>query len=191
MKRLTGPWIRGYAFDVHTISSQYLGDNDYGRAMFDTKRSQIGQFVYDLKYGQHGEVLNQIADLLIGSDEFCRFINNIDIILPVPPSNKYRQIQPVQTISNILAQRMAIEINHDVLSSTNKDELKDVETEEKYDKIRASVNISSVIDRNLNILIFDDVYDSGSTLKAFTDILNENGYANVFVFTLTKTRISD
>ena len=42
-----------------------------------------------------------------------------------------------------------------------------------------------------NYLIVDDVFDSGSTLRAYVDSLKENGYNNIFIFTLTKTRVPD
>jgi predicted amidophosphoribosyltransferase len=47
------------------------------------------------------------------------------------------------------------------------------------------------LDKAERILIFDDVFDSGSTLTAITDTLMEAGYKDVSVFTLTKTRISN
>jgi len=62
MIRLNGPWAKGFAFDLHTISSEYTGDNEYGHPTFDTTRSQIGQLLYELKYGQHEEVLSHILN---------------------------------------------------------------------------------------------------------------------------------
>ena len=39
--RIFGNWKEGFAFDLHTISSVYLGDNEYGHPVFDTKRSEM------------------------------------------------------------------------------------------------------------------------------------------------------
>lgn len=191
MIKLEGPWEKGYAFDVHTINSVFIGDNEFGHPTFDTTRSPMGQCIYELKYGQHLPVIDKIFDLLIKDRIFLRFINNIDIILPVPPSNKYRRIQPVLLVSNKLAEHFKKEIRSDILSSTNKEELKNVATDEKYDKIKKTIKIEPHLHKNKNILIFDDVFDSGSTLSAITDALNEKGYNNVYIFTLTKTRMAD
>jgi predicted amidophosphoribosyltransferase len=42
----------------------------------------------------------------------------------------------------------------------------------------------------MNVLIFDDLYRSGETLHAVTEIVKNKGNAkNVYVLTITKTRI--
>ncbi len=188
MIELSGPWIKGYAFDIHTISSDFTGDNEFGHPTFDTKRSQIGQLLYELKYGQHEEVLSQITDLILSDSSFNSFISQINVILPVPPSNNYRRIQPVRIISDSIAERFSIEAKHDILNSTNKEELKNLESDKKYKKIRDNLKVIKKLNQNDNILIVDDIFDSGSTLQAITDILNENGYKNIYIFTLTKTK---
>jgi len=38
--RIPGRWRAGYVLDYHTLSSAYLGDDEYGHPMFDTKRSE-------------------------------------------------------------------------------------------------------------------------------------------------------
>jgi len=186
-----GPWIKGYAFDIHTYDSTFTGNNEYGHPTFDTKRSPMGQFIYELKYGQHLPVLEKIVDLIVNDDSFVKFIDAVDIILPVPPTNKYRMIQPVLVCSQKISEKFGKDLHSDILSSTNKDELKDVATEEKYQKIKESINVDEKIDKSKRILIFDDVFDSGSTLSAITNALKEKGYNNVSIFTLTKTRKAD
>lgn len=51
-KKLAGRWRAGYALDHHTTSSVYLGDDELGHPAFDTKRSEIGELLYQLKYSQ-------------------------------------------------------------------------------------------------------------------------------------------
>ena len=191
MIKVKGPWKKGYAFDIHTISSIYTGDNQFGHPTFDTTRSPMGQCLYELKYGQHLPVIDKIVDLLVNDANFSRFIENVDIILPVPPSNKYRRIQPVLLVSEILAEQFKKEIHSDILSSTNKEELKNIPAVEKYAKIKKAINIEAEFKKSKKILIFDDVFDSGSTLSAITDVLKEKGYNSIYVFTLTKTRMAD
>lgn len=48
--RIFGNWKSGYALDMHTISSTYLGMNDFGHDVFDNKRSYLGELLYRLKY---------------------------------------------------------------------------------------------------------------------------------------------
>ena len=42
VRKLEGSWDLGYALHKHTLSSVYLGDDEYGHARFDTTRSEAG-----------------------------------------------------------------------------------------------------------------------------------------------------
>ena len=48
--RIPGRWRDGRALDIHTVSSVYVGDDELGDAQFDTKRSDMGELLYRLKY---------------------------------------------------------------------------------------------------------------------------------------------
>lgn len=191
MIKLSGPWEDGYAFDMHTLYSIHTGYNEYGHPTFDTKRSPMGEYIYGLKYGQHIDILENIVYLLTHDRSFSRFIKNVDIIFPVPSSNKYRRIQPVLVCSQKLSIIYKKELREDVLKSTNKEELKNIPNTEKYDRIKDAIIVDDYIDKTKKILLFDDVYDSGATLSAMANALKEKGFKRIFVFTLTKTRKAD
>jgi predicted amidophosphoribosyltransferase len=188
---IVGPWNKGYAFDVHTIRSEYKGENTYGHPLFETIRSPMGQFLYELKFKQEFPAIEKIMELLLKEHTFNDFVSMIDIILPVPPSNKYRRLQPVVLIAQEIAKIFKKELRQDILTSSNSEEVKNLDMHEKYAIIQKSLSIEGKIDKSKNILVFDDVFDSGSTLLAMTNALIEREYTNIFVFTLTKTRISN
>jgi len=48
IRKLDGSWDLGYALHKHTLSSIYLGDNEYGHPQFDTTRSEPGEALYQL-----------------------------------------------------------------------------------------------------------------------------------------------
>lgn len=192
MINLDGPWVQGFAFDIYTTSSQCVGYNPWGYPLFDNRYSPMGQLVKDFKYSQQISKLSNILELLKQSTEFNSYMNRIDIILPVVPSNKARLFQPVYLLAQALADIYKKQLIIDAISSTNTEQIKGIDTSEKYVRVKSSLAIrKDRIDSRSNILILDDVFDSGSTLQAYTDALKENGYSNVFLFTLTKTRISD
>ena len=60
-KRLgLGPWVEGYVLDYHSISSTPTGDPYY---RFDTRRTELGELLFHLKYRNGGEaILTDIAD---------------------------------------------------------------------------------------------------------------------------------
>ena len=52
--QVQGAWRLGWALDVHTTSSEFLGYDQNGHAQFNTTRSPLGELLYQLKYrGQH------------------------------------------------------------------------------------------------------------------------------------------
>ncbi len=94
-------WIEGYAFSVHTLYSIYVGENEYGHPTYDTKRTQMGELVYQLKYKQNISILPQILDLLKADSSFVSFIKK-DFVILVPATRKDRQFQPVEIVADLL-----------------------------------------------------------------------------------------
>jgi hypothetical protein len=60
--KLHGVWQGGYALDLHTIGSTFLGTDSFGHDVFDTTRSEIGELLYRLKYGRDQTTLAPIAE---------------------------------------------------------------------------------------------------------------------------------
>lgn len=65
--------------------------------------------------------------------------------------------------------------------------------QKKIDILKSSYSYSDRPDiaKDSKIIIFDDVYDSGSTMNVVADLLQQNGYKNLYAFALTHTRIND
>jgi hypothetical protein len=61
-QRIDGNWHSGIALDVHTISSTHLGVNEAGQHAYDTKRSELGELLYRLKYGGDISAAPEIID---------------------------------------------------------------------------------------------------------------------------------
>ena len=53
--KISGNWKKGLAFDVHTLDSTYLGVDENGHHQWENTRSDMGEFVYTLKYIGVGE----------------------------------------------------------------------------------------------------------------------------------------
>lgn len=185
-------WIEGYAFSVHTLYSIYTGENEYGHPQFDTKRTPMGELVYQLKYKQDITVLPKIIELLKSDTIFMNFINK-DFVLMVPATNKNRIFQPVEVIADAIGKEFNIKIIKDMIEAENHKEIKQVENAKKIDILKSSYTFSEhpEISKESKIIIFDDVYDSGSTMNVVADLLIQNGYKNLYAFALTNTRTGD
>jgi predicted amidophosphoribosyltransferase len=87
--------------------------------------------------------------------------------------------------------RLKIPFHDDVLVKTRETpELKDVYAYEKrMELLKNAFDVGSNLLNGKSILLLDDLYRSGATLNAITDILyNRGNVSNVYVLTLTKTR---
>lgn len=62
---LCGNWKKGVAYDVHTLSSNYLGTDEQGYDRWDSVRSEMGELVYQLKYHNDLSKVPVIVELLV------------------------------------------------------------------------------------------------------------------------------
>lgn len=189
--KLSGNWTQGYALDIHTIDSTFIGYDEYGHEVFDTRRSEIGELLYRLKYKSDKTAIDEILDtVVVFLENRWKIINAIDTLIPVPPS-KNRAFQPVIEITKSLSLRLKIPFHDDVLVKTRETpELKDVYAYEKrMELLKNAFDVESKLLNGKSILLLDDLFRSGATLNAITDILYNRGkVSNVYVLTLTKTR---
>ncbi len=189
--KLSGNWTQGYALDIHTIDSTFIGYDEYGHEVFNTRRSEIGELLYRLKYKSDKTALDEIIDTVANFLENRReIIDAITAIIPVPPS-KNRAFQPVLEITKSLSSRLRIPFHDNVLVKTKETpELKDVyEYEKRMELLKNAFDVGSDVLNGKSILLLDDLCRSGATLNAVTEILyNQGNVRNVYVLTLTKTR---
>ena len=70
--------------------------------------------------------------------------------------------------------------------------MKTLSIEESKNELNGAFSIDNPEELNgKNILLFDDLYGTGTTLTEITKTIKENTYVkNVFVLTVTKTRTS-
>lgn len=188
-RRIPGNWRQGYVLDYHTLSSEFLGYDEYGRPQFETKRTEIGELLYRLKYKTDRSAF---ASLVETAAQFLASRHlAIDYVLPVPPS-KTRVFQPVLEIAKGVSKQLGVAYRDDLVYKTKETpELKNV-----YDfneRLKLLENAYSIQQPTLfsgkTILLFDDLYRSGATMNAIASALYAQGrVANVYAFALTKTR---
>jgi len=185
---IEGNWRKGRAFDVHTLSSTYLGQNEAGYDKWESTRSEMGELVYQLKYRQDKSKLPAIVSLL----DKIKGIEQFDYIIPIPPSDSSRVFQPVNEIALALGKRRGVKVLTDFLAKgPGGQQIKNViDAEERQRLLRESMHIkASYSIAGKSVLLVDDLYRSGATLRVATDLLlKEAKVSDVCVLTMTKTR---
>lgn len=188
--KLSGPWAEGFALDRHIISSVYIGEDEWGHKHFDNTRSDIGELIYQFKYNGDKRVLSEIINLVIPFVSKDWLIHKrINLIIPIPPSNLNREFQPVVELSKAVGRNLDISVDLEVLCKTNSTQLKGLSSENKQNAISDALHITKTYSKPTNVLLIDDLYDSGTTLKTATKLLlSQKNINNVYVLTMTKTK---
>ena len=185
---LEGNWTRGFAFDLHTTESHYLGINPAGIDVFENKYTEMGNFVRNFKYKNEKKALHGIIRLLRTINWQTKF----DFIIPIPPTDHTRAFQPVTEIAIALGAYLKTFVLKDVLAKVpGGEQLKAIrEPDERLRTLRETMRIRPeprLIGKS--VLLVDDLYRSGATLSIATDLLMKVAKVEVVcVLTMTKTR---
>ena len=191
-KEITGVWNHGYSLDKHTVSSTYTGENEQGHPTFDTIRTDVGEAVFRLKYRDDFTQCVCIAQSI--NNNIVSRLPNISFIVPMPPS-KNRLKQPVQEIASNLAKITGTPcINNLLVKSQLTRQMKDVSSrQERIELLMKAFKIDDVVvdeklpETGYNVLIVDDLYDTGSSLEAATQTLRQcDKISQIFVATATR-----
>lgn len=191
-RKIKGSWFEGYILDLHTLSSTFLGFDEYGHKAFDTKRSEIGELLYRLKNKFDKSVIDDILEVVGYFLKFGWKIDEIlDGIIPIPPSRTGRSFQPVIELAKSLSSSLEIPLYLDYLIKVKEtQELKNIyDFSKRMELLKDTYDIKDSGLAGKNIMLFDDLFRSGATLNAATNVLYKRGeVGKVYVLVLTKTR---
>ena len=185
-QRLLGNWDRGVALDLHTVSSELL----HGRS-FNTQRTEVGELLYQVKYRHNYESVSELVQVA------CEFIRNnkeyrdVRAIIPVPPSDVTRPLQPVQEVAMRIGSILSIPVLLDYVRKARRTmALKNIDdVASRRVQLAGAFKVEDLSLAGKSVLLFDDLIRSGETLREITRVLKEQGrVATVYVLTLTKTR---
>jgi predicted amidophosphoribosyltransferase len=186
-RKIPGRWRDGYALDLHTLSSTFLGYDEFGHPRFDNSYSELGGLLYALKSRTDRKAIPQIVD---AAEKFMKsWKPPIEMIVAVPPSNE-RNLQPVLLLAKELSRRLGLPLIDCVKKLRKTPQPKNVtDFDERIRLLEGLFKVDKSATRGKRILLFDDLYRSGATMNALTDTLYDQGEATeVFALTITRTR---
>lgn len=175
IKEIVGNWEAGYVLHKHVLSSTFLGNNEFGHPQFDTKRSEVGEALFQLKYRDDKSKAAALAAEL-ASSVIPRF-EKIGMIIPMPASIN-RPWQPVDEIAKELGKIIKVPVFDEIIvkgpAEDGAKQLKDITNkEEKVAALTGRFTIKDVIDGEgpWNALLVDDLFDTGASMEAATAAL--------------------
>lgn len=174
--------------DVHTTSSELVGHDEYGHPQFASKRSELGELLYKLKFRRNKSVIPEIAEVVGTFVE--SYLPKVDLIVPVPPSTP-RKEQPVILLARAIGDRVGIAVVEDCVWKVREtSQLKNVfDFDERSRLLDGAFQVDRSFTKGETVLLFDDLYRSGATLNAVTSLLyDEGGAQDVLTLALTRTR---
>jgi competence protein ComFC len=181
-QKIKGSWKQGWALDLHSERSFYIGQSRY-----DTKRTDLGELLYRLKYQSEQDALPPLVD--IASSFIATWKPDVSLIVPVPPTAT-RAVQPVRLLADGVAAKLKLPIAHDAIEKHERfQELKNVyDVQQRRNLLDGAFVVNAERVRAERILLIDDLYRSGATMNAIAEALSKAGAAVVYAFALTKTR---
>ena len=184
--KLDGVWNEGYALDYFTTKSEYKGEDIFGYPEFDVTYSEIGKALNELKYHKDYlkavEIADEVAEYITNK---WQLIDKIDGIIAVPPS-KPRIIQPLFQLVKLVGEKVKKPISLDFFSKLSPEEIKNL----PVDFFKNSIRKNRELTRKGNILLIDDLYSTGTTLKSLCALLKDDiNVENIYVLVVAKSSI--
>lgn len=187
LRKIEGPWDDGWVLDKHMAKSTFLGNDDSGRPQFDSLRTAVGEATYLLKYRRQWDQAKVLAQTLAAT--ICPKLDQIGLIVPMPASNR-RDRQPVHEVARELGRIIGVQVFEKLLlKKPNGKSLKDLATrEEKLAALEGTMSIQNEISNSgqWNVLLLDDLYDSGASMEVATKVLRSySKVRKIYVAALT------
>ncbi len=174
---INGIFNKGYSFDYYTEPlSASKTHTPVGRAIF--------KFKYKNKQGLPEIITDKIIQFF---DKISQY-KNINVITTVPPNENHPSIAP--KIAQFIEINFGIKYIPDLLIkiSDNVPQKSLHSTFQRKENIRGVYIVNSEIQaRNQDILLLDDIFDTGSTLNECSKVLKEAGAKSIYALTCAKT----
>ncbi len=171
IKKIFGKFDLGFVLDKHSLYSIPTGHDEYGHMLFDTRRSDVGEALYQLKYRQQRQYVLPLARAIQSS--ILPLLPAFGLIIPMAASAE-RTVQPVTAVADMLGQITGKPVFELLRKTASGPALKDLRIRsEKEAALAGTLTLNRLITTagRWNALLLDDLYHTGATLDAASDVL--------------------
>lgn len=157
-------------------------------------RSIIRQLILNYKFRDSSYISHFFVNEILNSKKFNEIITRYDIIISVPIDKKSEKVRGYNQTAIILKYlSKSIDKEKIIFSTDNLIKVKKTKRQSTLTGIEREENVkgafsllrpAEIIGKNL--IIFDDIYTTGSTINEISKLLKSNGARKVIAFTLAK-----
>ena len=156
-----------------------------------TYQGMIRKMILNYKFQEKSYLYKTIVNFLLKKEKFFSILQSYDTIIPVPISRQRkgkRGYNQSELLAKEIAKKLKIEYNHDCLFKTkNVIEQSKLKKEERQNNLQGAYQLVHPEKlKNKKILLVDDIYTTGSTVKECSKILRQAKPKKIGVFTIAK-----
>lgn len=149
----------------------------------------IRKKIIDYKFNEKSYLYKTFGKIILNNKKIYSFLKKYDIILCVPmykEKKKQRGYNQAELITKELAKKLHIDISLDNLVK-----IKDTKKQSTLTKTERMQNLKGVFEvknkgilKNKNVILFDDIFTTGSTVNECCNVLKKAGAKGIAVLTL-------
>lgn len=149
------------------------------------------QKIIEYKFQEKSYLYKMFAKIILKNEKVCGFFEKYDIMIPVPIHKKRRLkrgYNQTELIAKEICKNVDLELKTNVLiKQKNIVAQSELNKNERIQNIKNAFGIKNVNEiRNKNVLLFDDIYTTGSTVNECSRILKQVGVNKIGVLTIAK-----
>ena len=155
-------------------------------------KDEVRSKLIDYKFNGKAYLYRTFVELILSNDKAMNFVNSFDVAIPVPIHKKrlkdrgYNQSELI--LKAVCKNAENILFRNDVLVKNNN--IKPQSTLSKADREQNILGVYELSKTeyfyNKSILLFDDIYTTGSTVNECSKILKNTNCKKIGIFTLVK-----
>ena len=182
-EQIQGPWVAGFVLDRHVVKSVpigYLGDH----MQFDTTRSELGELVYQFKNrnGSSQDIVETAVAFV--SDVWA---GRSDCVVAAPSSVTHSS-RSANAIAAGIADALGLPLIDNAVAKQETQPMKNVPQPDRAGILAQAIQSGQAAVQGRHILLIDDLWQTGSTMRRVAAVLKEMGGAEVRALAMTRTK---